>query len=263
MPKPLLMGVLNVTPDSFFDHGAWFSSGKGIERGLQQVAEGADILDIGGASSRPGALPVATEEELRRTIPLIEALAPQIRVPISIDTENPVVAKRALEAGAQWINDVNGFQDPGMREVAASCSGDLCLMHRQGTSATMQINPCYPDGVIVEILRFFEMQIGLLIKEGVAESRIILDPGIGFGKSLEHNLIILRGISQIKTLGMRVLIGASRKAFLTKILGKPPGELLSPTLAVHAAAVLEGADIIRVHDVKEHRDVLDVIALLL
>jgi dihydropteroate synthase len=263
MTKPLLMGVLNATPDSFFDKGSYFSFEKGIARGLQMVEEGADILDIGGASTHPKAPTVDTEEEIRRTIPLIEVLASQVKVPISIDTVDPKVARLALEKGASMINDISGFRDPKMRELAGSCLSDLCLMHMQGTPSTMQIEPSYPDGVVEEILRFFEQQIELLAKEGVNPSRIILDPGISFGKTLEHNTAIFKGIDRFKSLGLRVMVGASRKGFMSKILGRPLEELLAPTLAVHAIAFLRGADIFRVHDVKEHRDAFNVAALLL
>ena len=258
--RPLLMGILNSTPDSFFDKGAYFSLDKGIKRGLQLIEDGADILDIGGASSRPGAPIVEVEEEIRRVIPFIEALAPTTSIPISIDTGRFEVAKLAIEKGAKFINDITGFKDPKMRELAAQCDADLCVMHAQGPPQTMQINPSYPDGVVETILRFFETQIELLTQAGVKESRIILDPGIGFGKTLDHNLAIFKAIDQFKRFGLRVLIGASRKGFMTKILGKPAAELLAPTLAVHAFSFLKGADIIRVHDVREHRDALTVAA---
>ncbi len=260
MRRPQLMGVLNATPDSLFEKGAYFSLEKGIERGLKLAKEGADSIDIGGASSRPGAEQISVEEELSRVLPLIEALSSQVAVPLSIDTTKVEVARQALGKGAKMINDITGFQDPEMRSLASTCDADLCVMHMQGTPGVVPSNPCYPDGVVEEILRFFERQIGLLTKEGVKESRIILDPGIGFGKSIEHYKAVFQAIDRFKAFGLRVMIGASRKGFMTRILGTPPQELLAPTLAVHTIAALRGADILRTHDVKEHFDALKVAA---
>ena len=257
------MGILNATPDSFFDKGAYFSIDAALQRALEICADGADLLDVGGESSRPGSIPVSDEEELRRVIPLIEALFEKISVPISIDSYKPEVVRQAVEKGAWLINDITGFQNPLMREIAASSKADLCLMHMQGTPQTMQINPTYGEGVITHILRFFETQIELLMREGIDRKRIILDPGIGFGKTLEHNLMILNSIGQFKSFGLRVLIGASRKSFMTKILGKPPKELLPATLAIHTMSMLSGANLIRVHDIKEHRDAIDVLLPLM
>lgn len=252
------MGILNVTPDSFFDKGAHFSFEKAIERAKVMVQEGADIIDIGGASSSPRSLPTPEEVERERVIPLIEVLASQLSTPLSIDTDKPRIAKEAVEKGARLINDIYGFQKPEMVEVAASCQTDLCLMHMQGTPQTMQVAPSYPEGVISHILQFFEKQVETLIQAGVNPARIILDPGIGFGKTVEHNLEILQNLAAFKKFGLRILIGASRKSFLTKILGKSPIDLLPATLTIHTIALIHGADILRVHDVKEHRDILDL-----
>lgn len=261
--KPLLMGVLNVTPDSFYDGGAYFSLEKGVERALEMQEEGADILDIGGVSSRPGAASVSAEEEMRRVLPLLEALRSSLKIPLSIDTATPKVARRAVEMGAALINDITGFSDPEMVEIAAGCSADLCVMHMQGTPQTMQIAPSYPEGVVEHILRFFEERSGALIKAGVEPERIILDPGIGFGKNLEHCLKIFKSLHKFRALGFRMLIGASRKSFLGKILNKQPTELLTATVSIHTIAILGGADFVRAHDVKEHREMIDLISFFL
>jgi dihydropteroate synthase len=261
MKQPLIMGILNATPNSFFDKDSFFSLQSGIQRGLDIAREGADILDIGGESSSPGAESVAEEEELRRVLPLIEELAARLSIPISIDTCKPRVAAQAMEKGAKLINDITGFSHPAMQEIAAGCNADLCVMHMLGTPQTMQRNPEYPDGVVEHILRFFGERIESLVSKGVKESRIILDPGIGFGKTVEHNLLICNAIDQFKSFGLRVLIGASRKSFIQKILGKSAEGTLAATLAVHGYCVSKGVDILRVHDVKEHRDVVDILDL--
>ncbi len=255
---PQLMGILNVTPDSFFDGGAYFSPEKAILRGRQLWEEGSDIIDIGGASSRPGASFVEEEEEIRRAIPIIEALSKIVPIPLSIDTNRPKVARMALEAGASFINDISGFTHPEMREIASHSNADLCVMHAQGTPSTMQINPSYPEGVVPHLMHFFEKQIKLLTDLGIKEERIILDPGIGFGKTVEHNISILKAIPEFKRFGLRVLIGASRKGFMRKILNKTSSELLPATLGIHTICMVSGADIIRVHDVKEHKDIISI-----
>lgn len=252
-----IMGILNATPDSFFDKGAFFSVERAIQRALCMAEEGADIIDIGGESSSPGAPRVEESEEIRRVIPLIEALAPQLS--ISIDTCKAKVAALAVEKGARLINDITGFSDPAMREVAASCNADLCLMHMQGTPATMQINPSYPEGVVEHILSFFEKRIETLIQSGIQESRIILDPGIGFGKTVAHNFLLLHAIDRFRGFGLRVLYGASRKSFIQKTVSKPAQETLAATLAIHGYCIAKGVDIIRVHDVKEHRDAINIL----
>ena len=253
------MGILNATPDSFFDKGAFFSLEKGIERALA-IAPYADILDIGGESARPGAVRISEEEELRRVLPLIEALIPQLSIPISIDTYKPAVARAALEKGARLINDITGFADPAMQELAATCEADLCLMHMQKTPATMQQSPHYPEGIIEHLLSFFEERLASLVQRGVRVERIILDPGIGFGKALQHNVEIFNAIPRLKScFGLRVLIGASRKSCVQQILNKPTSETLAGTLALHAYCLFNGADMIRAHDVQEHRDLLNVL----
>lgn len=253
------MGILNATPDSFYDQGAFFTFENAIAHALRMAREGADIIDIGGESTCPGATPIEEEEELRRVVPLLDALKSQLQIPISIDTRKARVAATAVDRGATLINDITGFSDPAMQEVAMSCQADLCVMHMQGTPQTMQITPLYPEGVVEHILRFFSERIESLVKRGIKESRLILDPGIGFGKTVEHNIFLLQAIERFQTFGLRLLFGASRKSFIQKILGKRSEETLAATLAVHGLCVSKGVDIVRVHDVKEHRDLIDIL----
>lgn len=253
------MGILNATPDSFYDKGAFFSFETATERALCIQREGADLIDIGGESACPSSIPIDEEEELRRVVPLLDALMPHLSIPVSIDTRKAKVAAAAVERGAALINDITGFSDPAMQEVAAGCDADLCVMHMQGTPQTMQINPHYPEGVVEHIMRFFSERIECLVQRGINESRIILDPGIGFGKTVEHNVSLMQAIHRFQSFGLRVLFGASRKSFIQKILGKPPEETLAATLAVHGLCASKGVDILRVHDVKEHRDLIDIL----
>jgi dihydropteroate synthase len=254
-----LMAIINATPDSFHTASRAATIDHAISMAKKFVADGADILDVGGESSRPGSSPVSEAEEFDRVIPVIQALKGQVNVPISIDTVKPAVAKAAVQAGATLLNDISGFGDPKMIDVAIEYDMDMCVMHMLGMPKTMQHDPQYPLGVITELQNWFEQRIESLIKRGVNPKRIILDPGIGFGKTVAHNLEILHNLPRLKALGFPVLFGASRKSFLTRILAKPPEVLLSATLAVNAIAVASGADIIRVHDVKEHRDLIDVL----
>lgn len=254
---PLLMGILNCTPDSFFDGGRYFDRQKAINRGKEMVSEGADIIDVGGESTRPGAEEVSAEEEIRRVIPVIKDLKGNV---VSIDTCKPSVAEAALEAGAGFINDVTGFTHLKMRKLAAAARVPICVMHMQGTPRNMQKNPHYPRGVVAEISTFFERQIELLLKEGVAEDKIYLDPGIGFGKTVEHNLEILSHLSCFRRLGYPLLIGLSRKSFLSKILNKPTTELLSTSLSLNTMCILERVAVIRVHDVAAHKEMLTVMS---
>lgn len=254
-----LMAIINCTPDSFYDGGKHNKAAEAIAYAKQAVRQGADILDVGGESTRPGALPVSVEEELARVVPVIEELV-ACELPISIDTVKPRVAQKALEAGASIINDVSGFANPEMRALAAESQAQIVVMHMQRTPLTMQVNPCYPDGVIEELLRFFEHRVEELVEEGVAEHNIVLDPGIGFGKSVQHNVTILFELHRLQRLGFPLLIGLSRKSFMTKLLSKPPEDLLSATIAVNTIALLAQVDFIRVHDVQEHRDAIDLVA---
>ena len=246
-----VMGVINVTPDSFSDGGRFFQAEQAIEQGLRLAQEGADILDIGGESTRPGSEPVTVEEELKRIIPVIENLSQKISIPISIDTYKAKVAERALEAGAEIINDISALRfDPKMVKVAKEFDCPVILMHIQGTPRNMQENPNYID-VAVEIKEYLREQITYAARNGVDENKLIIDPGIGFGKNLEHNLETLKRLSQFKELKKPILIGVSRKSFIGKILDLPVEERLEGSLAALAFAILQGANIVRVHDVKE------------
>ncbi len=261
--KVQLMGILNCTPDSFYDGGRFFDEQQAVLRGIEMAREGADYLDIGGESTRPDSVDVSEEEELRRVIPVIKALSQHLTIPLSIDSSKAKVAACALEAGATLINDVTGFQTIEMRSLAASARVPICVMHMQGTPRTMQKAPFYPQGVVQEVADWFQNRIEELLKIGVLERNIILDPGIGFGKTVEHNLEILKNLSSFLSLGFPLLIGLSRKSFMTKLLGKPSTELLSTTLALNTMSILKGASIIRVHDIKEHRDLIDMLAFFL
>ncbi len=257
--KTQLMGILNITPDSCFDQDRWFDPATAIQRGIQIYQEGADWLDIGGESTRPQAAPVSEEEELQRVIPVIRALKQEIGIPISIDTMKAKVAKAAIEAGASLINDVSGFRNAEMRQVAADSQLPLCVMHMHETPSTMQINPSYPQGIITFLSDWFKTQIDLLLAAGVHQDKIILDPGIGFGKTVADNIKIVQNLNEIRSLGFPVLIGLSRKSFLGKLINKTYPELLPVSLAVNTLAILAQVDIIRVHDIAEHRDVIDLI----
>ena len=255
-----IMGILNLTPDSCYDQGRWFdplNPDRAIQRGIQIWKEGADILDIGGESTRPGATPVSEEEEIKRILPVITALAPEIPIPISIDTMKPRVAEAALKAGAALINDVSGFRDPAMRRLAVESGVPICVMHMRENPITMQQAPFYPEGIVPFLIQWFEKNISLLLAEGVNPKNLILDPGIGFGKSVEDNMQIAKNVAEIKKLGYPVLMGLSRKSFLGKMIEKGYPELLSATLAINLLVILSGKpDILRVHDVKEHKDML-------
>ena len=262
MAQTQLMGILNVTPDSCVDKGRWFDHGSAIQRGIQICQEGADWLDIGGESTRPGAHPVSEAEELRRVIPVIKALKKETSTPISIDTMKAKVAEAALEAGASLINDVSGFSDPAMRHVAAASQCPICVMHMHENPATMQLNPLYPQGIIPFLIDWFKARIDRLLNDGIHEKNIILDPGIGFGKTVADNVEIVHNLHEIKALGFPVLIGLSRKSFLGKIVNKTYPDLLPVSLAINTLAILAQVEIIRVHDVTEHRDVIDLLTHL-
>lgn len=245
-----IMGILNVTPDSFSDGGKWTSEKTLEERIEQLLSEGADIIDVGGESTRPFAEPVSAEEELQRVIPAIKAIRRRSDIPISIDTTKAVVAREALATGATIINDISALrQDAAMLAVVQSFSGQVVIMHMQGTPGDMQRDPQYSD-VVEEIIEFFAERIGWLEANGVDRSRIVIDPGIGFGKTLEHNLAILRNIPAFKQHGGPVLIGHSRKSFLGELLGLPIAERDWATAMVSAFAERSGADIVRVHQVR-------------
>jgi dihydropteroate synthase len=254
----IVMGVLNVTPDSFSDGGRFLDTNKAIEHGLKMAAEGAAIIDIGAESTRPGAEPVSADEQIGRVVPVIEALCKRIDVPISIDTNSSKVAKAALEAGAAIINDITALNDEGIGELAAAEQIPVILMHMQGTPATMQIEPKYKD-VVSEVRRFLLKKAKRAEQFGIPKERIFVDPGIGFGKTLEHNLLLLRNIDKIVTTGYRVLVGTSRKSFIGKITDKnEPADRIFGTAASVALCVIAGVSIVRVHDVAEMVDVVKV-----
>ena len=249
----LIMGVLNVTPDSFSDGGEFFTANKAIERGLQLAAEGAHIIDVGGESTHPGSQPVTVKEELRRVIPVIEALRRKLDVPISIDTSKAEVARPAIEAGASIVNDVTGGRgDDQMLPLVAETKSAFILMHMQGTPRTMQIQPRYTD-VVAEISEFFRQQYALAIGLNIDPMAIAFDPGIGFGKTLEHNLELLAQLERLRAHDRPLVVGVSRKSFLGKLIGSPEiRDRLVPGLALSALLRARGADVFRVHDVKEN-----------
>jgi dihydropteroate synthase len=251
-PRPaLVMGVVNVTPDSFSDGGRFFEAEAAIEHGVKLVRGGAQILDIGGESTRPGAEPVEQKEELRRVLPVIRALAEQVRVPISIDTMKPGVAEAAVEDGASIINDVAASRDTAdmWRLVAETGVGYVC-MHMQGTPQTMQLNPFYVD-VVAEVEAFFRERLAGLERAGVRSERVIFDPGIGFGKTLEHNLQLIGALRRLTKLERPILLGVSRKSFISKVVGADAASRLPAGLACACLAVEAGVQIIRAHDVAE------------
>jgi dihydropteroate synthase len=252
------MGIVNATPDSFSDGGLASSAEAAIARARQLVEAGAHILDIGGESSRPGAEPVPVEEELRRVLPLIEALAPTRDVPLSIDTTKAHVARAAIDAGATIINDITALGgDPDMARLVADRGAGVVLMHMQGTPRTMQLDPCYED-VVREVHDFLARRVEWAESRGIARGQIAIDPGIGFGKTFEHNLLLLRNLRRFASLGCTLLVGTSRKGFLGTITGRPVGERAVASVASALAALAHGADIVRVHDVAATVDAIKV-----
>jgi len=254
--RRLIMGILNVTPDSFYDGGRRLEPDQAVADGTALVEAGADIIDIGGESTRPGAGPVSAEVEQERVIPVLRALRQKVNVPLSIDTYKSEVARAALEAGADMVNDISAFSfDPQMVSLVAGEKIPVVLMHMQGTPRTMQMEPRYDD-VVREVKDFLIRQVREAVNHGIEPGKIIIDPGIGFGKTLDHNLALLRGLPELTALGQPLLVGASRKGFIGKILGVEPDERLEGSLAAAVASVLAGANIIRTHDVRETRRVI-------
>jgi dihydropteroate synthase len=256
-----VMGIVNVTPDSFSDGGRYLDPAAAVEHGLELEREGAAILDIGGESTRPGAAPVSAEEELGRVLPVIEGLVSAgVRARLSIDTSKASVAQAALRAGATLVNDVTALRhDPGMVAIVAEAEADCCLMHMLGDPRTMQRDPHYDD-VVSEVKAFLEQRMAFAVRQGVAERRILLDPGIGFGKTLPHNLELLRRVNELVALGRPVVIGTSRKSFLGRISGRDVDDRLAGTIATNVLAYERGARVFRVHDVGPVHDALAVTA---
>jgi dihydropteroate synthase len=262
-PQPWIMGILNVTPDSFFDGGKFFAAEKAVDQALTMVEQGARIVDIGGESSRPGAREVPAEEELKRIIPVIKNLRPKTRALISIDTRKSQVARAALEEGADMVNDISALShDPEMAGVVSRYQVPVALMHMLGTPETMQIAPQYDD-VFFDIKYFFVTRIRQALEAGIPEDRIIIDPGIGFGKNLEHNLKLINNLDYFADLGKPILIGTSRKSFIGGILGTPVDQRLEGTIASVLISVIRGASLIRVHDVLAVKRALQVAASII
>lgn len=253
--KPCIMGVLNVTPDSFSDGGDFQCTQSAVDRALQMEDEGADIIDIGGESTRPFAAPLSESDEIDRVVPVIEKLGGRLSVPISVDTYKSGVARAALKAGAEIVNDVSSMTfDPGMSIVVNEMNAGLILMHTRGRPEDMQVNTGYSD-IVLEICSFLDDALRRVDAAGISRSRVVLDPGIGFGKDVSGNLEILRRLGEFSTLGQPILVGTSRKSFIGAVLDRHIGERIFGTAATVAAAVLNGADILRVHDVMQMKDV--------
>jgi dihydropteroate synthase len=258
MTKIKIMGVLNITPDSFFDGGRYFSIEAAVERALQMIEEGADFIDVGGESTRPFSESVPSSEEAKRVLPIIECLAKNTTVPISIDTRHPEIMQSAIEVGASIVNDIYALQAPGALEIVARKNVMVCLMHMQGLPKTMQEAPYYKD-VVKEIFDFLAERIAVCEKMGIAKNRIWIDPGFCFGKTLKHNLTLLGQLSIFKTLGCPILAGLSRKSIFKMLLDLPVEERLSASLAAAILAAQQGASIIRTHDVKPTWECLKVV----
>ena len=262
LSQPVVMGVLNVTPDSFSDGGQYWRRDAALRRAETMVAQGAALVDVGGESTRPGAAPVSVQEELDRVLPVVERLARELPVPISVDTSKPELMRELARAGAGLINDVRALQMPGALTAAAVSGLPVCLMHLRGSPATMQQKPIYAD-VVAEVHDFLAARICACEMAGIARERILVDPGFGFGKTLEHNLNLLRHLDRFTDLAAGVLVGISRKSMIGALLDVPPGERLAGSLAAAAIAVWRGARVVRAHDVRETVHALRVCAAVL
>jgi dihydropteroate synthase len=259
LTHPVVMGVVNVTPDSFSDGGRFFDTGAAIRQGLRIAGEGAAFIDVGGESTRPGADPVGVEEELRRVIPVIERLAGASAAVISVDTSKPEVMRAAAAAGAGLINDVRALREPGALEAAQSSGCAVCLMHMQGAPRTMQAAPAYGD-VVGEVRAFLAERARVCRAAGFSADRLVLDPGFGFGKTLEHNLALLRHLREVGVAGLPLMVGLSRKSMVGKLTGRPEGERLLGSVVLAAMAALAGARIVRAHDVAATIEALRLVA---
>lgn len=258
LPLPCVMGIVNVTPDSFSDGGRFLAPVDALAHGLTLVREGAAILDVGGESTRPGAEPVSVPEELARVIPVIEALVSELDVPVSVDTTKPAVMRAAVRAGATIINDVNALRAPEAMQVAAETGAAVCLMHMRGEPRTMQVDPVYAD-VVSEVRDFLGRRVEAALTSGVAPDHVVIDPGFGFGKTLAHNLALLSGLDRFAETGLPLMVGISRKSMIGKLLGGAPAAgRLYGSVAAAVIAAMKGAQILRVHDVKPTVDALTV-----
>lgn len=255
------MGIVNVTPDSFSDGGKFAATNLAIEHALKLASEGADILDIGGESTRPNAMPVSLQEELDRVMPVIEALVSQVNIPLSIDTYKPQVMQAAIAAGASIVNDVRALQEEGALKTVAKSNAGVCLMHMQGTPQTMQNNPQYKD-VVAEVKAFLAVCLQASIDAGIAKNRIVLDPGFGFGKTREHNITLIQHLESFATLGQPLLVGLSRKSVLGQVTGNDVDARLYASIAASVIAAQKGAKILRVHDVKATVEALKVVSAI-
>lgn len=263
LDSPRVMGILNVTPDSFSDGGNFSQLDLAVSHAFKLIEEGADLLDIGGESTRPNASPVSLQEELDRVIPVIEALVAQrINIPISIDTYKPEVMRAAIAAGASMINDINALQEVGALDVIAGTDVSVCLMHMQGTPQTMQINPSYAD-VVKEVSDFLFTRLQACMQAGIAKDRLLIDPGFGFGKSRAHNITLIQQLNTLTQLGYPMLVGLSRKSVLGQVTGGDVESRLHASIAAAVISAMKGAKIVRVHDVKATVDALKVVAAVM
>jgi dihydropteroate synthase len=260
--RPHVMGIVNVTPDSFSDGGKFSSTDLAVAHGLELIAEGADILDIGGESTRPGAPPVSLDEELRRVMPVIEALAAVSTVPLSIDTYKPEVMRSAISAGIDIVNDVRALQEEGAVEIVANSDVGICLMHMQGMPQTMQLAPTYQD-VVSEVVQFLTDRMHAVTLAGIAPERVVLDPGFGFGKTTAHNIALIQHLAEIGDIGRPLLVGLSRKSVLGKIAGGNEQQRLHAGLAASVISAMKGAKILRVHDVRATVDALKIVTAVM
>jgi dihydropteroate synthase len=261
LTTPRVMGIVNVTPDSFSDGGKFLAGNQAIEHALKLVEEGADILDIGGESTRPNATPVSLQEELERVIPVIEGLANQVNIPLSIDTYKPQVMQVAIAAGASIVNDIRALQEKDALEIVAKSNVGVCLMHMQGTPQTMQNNPQYAD-VVADVKAFLAARLQASIDGGIAPNRIALDPGFGFGKTREHNISLLQQLESLVALGQPLLVGLSRKSVLGQLTGSDVSARLHASIAASVLSVMKGAKILRVHDVKATVEALQIVSAI-
>ena len=260
LKRPLVMGILNITPDSFSDGGMYLDSNAALKRADKMIEEGVDIIDIGGESTRPGSETVSADEELKRITPIIEGIKKISDIAISIDTYKPEVMKEVIDMDIAMINDIYALQKPNAIDMIKKSNVGVCIMHMQGTPKTMQLNPTYKN-VVSEVISFLEERANLIVNEGIDKSRIILDPGFGFGKTFEHNIDLLQNIESFQSLNLPILVGLSRKSFIRKILNGDHDDHLSGSISAAILSVLKGAKILRVHDIKETQSALKIIRI--